>query len=228
MRILLIEDDAKVASFIKKGLEENGCEVMQAFDGATGLSLGKNNEYDVIILDVVMPEVNGVEVCKKLRKEHQVKTPIIMLTALSSTDDVVNGLEAGADDYLAKPFAFKELLWRVRALSRRKSGNITENTLKISDLIVDKSAKTVFRGQDQIDLTAKEFFLLEYFLLNKNRVISRTEILENVWDINFDLETNVVDVYVNYLRNKVDKPYKNKLIHTVIGMGYILKDENQG
>ncbi|MBX2962662.1 MAG: response regulator transcription factor [Cyclobacteriaceae bacterium] len=225
MKVLLVEDEQHVASFIRKGLEENGIQVAQAFDGATGLTMALNENYDVIILDIVMPGMNGLEVCKKLRQEHSNQTPVIMLTALGTTDDIVDGLTIGADDYLTKPFKFKELLARIQALARRKL--IVNHTLSVSDLKLDVDAKEVYRKGKQIDLTAREFRLLEYMLRNKNRVVSRTDILENVWDINHDLGTNVVDVYINYLRKKIDHDFSPPLIKTVVGMGYIIKDSDR-
>lgn len=225
MKILIVEDEPAISNFIKKGLEENGFEVSQALDGETGLQLAAGTEYQVIVLDLILPGINGLEFIKKLRNELNSHIPVLMLTALTGTDDVVTGLDAGADDYLGKPFKFKELLARIRALGRR-SGSILSNVnvLRVADLEVDLDKKTVKRGSTEIRLTPKEFFLLEYLMANKNRVVSRTDILENVWEIQFDLGTNVVDVYMNYLRNKVDKPFKEKLIHTVVGMGYVLKE----
>lgn len=225
MKILLVEDEQYVASFIRKGLEENGFQVAQAFDGTTGLTMALNDTYDVIILDIVMPGMNGLEVCKKLRTEHGNQTPVLMLTALGTTDDIVDGLTIGADDYLTKPFKFKELMARVQALARRKA--VVNKILSVSDLKLDSDAKEVFRAGKLIDLTAREFRLLEYLLLNKNRVVSRTDILENVWDINHDLGTNVVDVYINYLRKKVDHEFSPPLIKTVVGMGYTIKDADR-
>jgi two-component system, OmpR family, copper resistance phosphate regulon response regulator CusR len=224
MKILLIEDEPSVSSFIQKGLQEHQHEVKVAFDGPTGLSLARQHSFDLIILDVIMPGMNGVEVCRKLRQEENLSTPIIMLTALSSTDDVVSGLDAGADDYISKPFKFKELVARIRAISRRKSESRHSHLLQVADLQLNLDSKRVSRNEEEIKLTSREFALLEYLMKNKGKVVSRVDILENVWEVNFDMGTNVVDVYVNYLRNKVDKPYDKKLIHTVIGMGYILRD----
>jgi DNA-binding response OmpR family regulator len=225
MKILIVEDEPSISNFIKKGLEENGFETSQAFDGDMGLKLAKQDGFAVIILDLILPGINGLEVCQKLRKDLQVHTPVLMLTALSSTDDVVAGLDAGADDYLSKPFKIKELLARIRALTRRSGSLHTQvNRLKVADLEMDLDQKKVIRGGKEIRLTPKEFFLLEYLMRNRNRVVSRLDILENVWDIQFDLGTNVVDVYMNYVRNKVDKPFEQKLIQTVVGMGYIMKE----
>lgn len=227
MKILLIEDEPAISGFIKKGLEENGCEVTQAYDGEMGWVLAKRSSYDVIILDLIIPGINGLELTQKLRNELMIETPIMMLTALSETEDIVKGLNAGADDYLGKPFKFQELLARVKALARRSTDiNHQSNLLFAGDLKVDLDRKTVHREGKEIKLTPKEFFLLNYLLRNKNRVVSRMDILENVWDIQFDLGTNVVDVYVNYLRKKVDKPFDQKLIKTVTGMGYMLDSQS--
>ena len=225
MKILVVEDEPAISNFIKKGLEENGYEVTQAFDGEMGLKLAANDDFTVVILDLVLPGINGLEFCQKLRNNLQVHTPVLMLTALSTTDDVVTGLDAGADDYLGKPFKFKELLARIRALSRRQGSTLVNvNRLRVGDIEIDLDTKSVTRAGQEIRLTAKEFFLLEYLVRNKNRVVSRIDILENVWDIQFDLGTNVVDVYMNYLRNKVDKPFEKKLIKTVVGMGYMVRE----
>ena len=229
MKILVIEDEQSVSSFIRKGLEEQGHEVTQAFDGTMGLRTALQKSFDLIILDVVLPGLNGLEVCKKLREEGGTAVPVLMLTALGATDDIVMGLDAGADDYLSKPFKFKELLARIRALTRRKNLATTAKQLQVADLELDLDSKTVSRSDKPIKLTAREFNLLEYLIRNKGRVVSRVDILENVWEVNFDMGTNVIDVYVNYLRNKIDKNFSPKLIHTVVGMGYVLKegyDEN--
>ena len=225
MKILLIEDEPSVSAFIKKGLNENGYEVSQAFDGKTGLKLASENVYALIILDIILPDMNGLEICTLLRKELDYAPPVLMLTALNSTEDVVAGLDAGADDYLKKPFKFKELLARIRALSRRNNTSQAHKVLTVNDLQMDLDAKTVSRGDQEIKLTSREFTLLEFFIKHKGKVVSRVDILENVWEINFDTGTNVIDVYVNYLRNKIDKPFDQKLIHTVVGMGYILKEQ---
>ena len=226
MKILLIEDELSVSSFIKRGLEEQGNNVVQAFDGITGLKLAFQDEFDVIILDVVMPGMNGIEVCDQLKNKRMTDTPILMLTALGTTDDIVTGLETGADDYLTKPFKFKELLARINALVRR--GTVSDENealvLKVQDLNMSLKSKEVYRGSTEIVLTAREFRLLEYLLKNKNRVVSRTDILENVWEVNFDLGTNVIDVYINYLRKKIEHGFSSKIIKTVIGMGYVIKE----
>lgn len=225
MNILVVEDEKNVASFIKKGLEENGLNVTLAYDGETGLRLLQEQDFNVIVLDVILPKVNGWDVCAKIRKQLQLKTPILMLTALSSTDNLVKGLEQGADDYLAKPFKFQELLARIKALDRRNRNQVaTQSVLSFEDIEMNTDQKTVNRAGTPIKLTSREYNLLEYFLRNPNKVISRMEILENVWGVNFDLGTNVVDVYVNYLRNKVEKNFSKKVIHTVVGMGYILRN----
>ena len=223
--ILVIEDEVNVSSFVKKGLEEEGHVVDVAFDGAMGLSLACKKDYDAIVLDIVLPQMNGTEVCQRYRKEMGYNTPIIMLTALSTSDDIVRGLEIGADDYLTKPFKFRELLARINALIRRKSLGFSAKKYQFADLILDTDTKTVSRAGKKIELTSKEFRLLEYFMSNPLRVLSRTTLLESVWDKNIDLNTNIVDVYVNYLRNKVDKGFEIKLLHTIIGMGYVLKEE---
>lgn len=222
MKVLLIEDEQRVSSFIKKGLEEHGINVAVAFDGRTGLSLALSESFDVIILDVIMPELNGLEVCKAIRAESGFQSPILMLTALGTTDDLVTGLNTGADDYLSKPFKFKELLARVNSLARRKS--MVGKVMAIHDLKINVDAKEVTRNGKTIELTAREFRLLEYLLVNKNRVVSRADILENVWDVNHDLGTNVVDVYINYLRKKIDHGFSPPLIKTVVGMGYVIKE----
>jgi DNA-binding response OmpR family regulator len=226
MNILLIEDEPRVSSFIKKGLEEQRNEVMQAFDGDSGLKLARQYNFDVIILDRIMPGMNGIEVCDKLKNSYQIDSPILMLTALGTTDDIVTGLETGADDYLTKPFKFKELLARIQALARReKTANKNgSQLLKVKDLEMRLKTKEVFRDGVEIMLTAREFRLLEYLLINKNRVVSRIDILEGVWEVDFDLGTNVIDVYINYLRKKIEKGFSSKIIKTVIGMGYIIKD----
>tara|TARA_B110000211_G_C14070103_1_gene549502 strand:- start:1950 stop:2636 length:687 start_codon:yes stop_codon:yes gene_type:complete len=226
MKVLLIEDEQHVSSFIKRGLEEQGFKVTQAFDGTTGLKLATQDDFSIIILDVIMPGMNGIEVCSKLKNEFHIETPIIMLTALATTDDIVTGLETGADDYLAKPFKFKELLARMNTQIRRKSisKKAVTHLLSHGSLEVNTDAKEVKRDGVSVVLTAKEFNLLEYLLNNKNRVVSRIDILENVWEVNFDMGTNVIDVYINYLRKKIEVKGTPKIIRTVIGMGYTIKD----
>lgn len=225
MKVLVIEDELSVSSFIKRGLEEQGHQVIQAFDGVSGLKLEQNDDYDVIILDVVMPGMNGIEVCNILKNERKIDTPILMLTALGTTDDIVTGLESGADDYLSKPFKFKELIARLKAIVRRGApSDNSSSILKVQNLELNTDSKEVHRDGVEIELTAREFKLLEYLLKNKNRVVSRTDILENVWEIDFDMGTNVIDVYINYLRKKIETDSDSKIIKTVIGMGYIIKE----
>jgi two-component system, OmpR family, copper resistance phosphate regulon response regulator CusR len=225
MKLLVVEDEPKVASFLKQGLEEQNNEVTVVYDGYFARKMASENAYDAIVLDVMIPYLNGLEVSRELRAEG-VKTPILMLTALGSLDEKVNGLDAGADDYLVKPFEFKELLARLRALTKRYTDNLADQKiLKLEDLELDLNRKVARRGGKTIDLTAKEFSLLEYLIRNKNRVISRTEILEKVWEAGFDTTTNVIDVYINFLRKKIDKDFSTKIIHTMVGMGYIIKSE---
>ncbi|MHA4740883.1 response regulator [Dyadobacter sp. MSC1_007] len=225
MKLLLIEDEPKTLQSLKQGLEENGYEVDIAYDGLIGRQLAKNNAYQLIISDIIIPGINGIELCREIRSWGD-ETPILMLTALGSTDDKVTGLDAGADDYLVKPFEFKELLARVRALTKRGSTvSHTAQVLRFADLEVSLDAKTVHRSGNKINLTAREFNLLVYLIRNQGRVISKVEIAEQVWDIGFDTGTNVIEVYVNYLRKKIDKDYPVKLIHTQFGMGYVLKVE---
>jgi two-component system copper resistance phosphate regulon response regulator CusR len=226
MRILVIEDEVKVAQFIKKGLEEQSYEVDLAYDGAMGKKLILRNLYDLVILDVILPKENGFEICKDIRKLN-LQVPVLLLTALDSTDDKVTGLDAGADDYLSKPFKFRELLARVRALSRRKSNKIHALVLKLADMELSTYDKTVTRKGKKIDLTRREFFLLEFLMKNAGKVLSRSEISEQVWEVSFERGTNVVDVYINYLRNKIDADFSPKLIHTIFGMGYVLKEQKE-
>ncbi|RAU82032.1 response regulator transcription factor [Pontibacter arcticus] len=222
MKILLIEDEPKVAAFIKKGLEEQTYEVDQAYDGLFGIKLSEQNDYDLIILDIILPNMNGLDVCRHIRQQRKTM-PILMLTALGTTDDKITGLDAGADDYLTKPFEFKELLARIRALTRRVTDNGSGEKLGIADLELDVSKKTVTRGGKALNLTAREFALLYYLLRNQGRVVSRVDITEQVWETSFDTGSNVIDVYINFLRKKVDKGFETKLIHTLVGMGYVLK-----
>lgn len=228
VKILLVEDEPGVASFIKKGLEEENYQVQVAYDGQMAWQLLSAGSYDLIILDVILPGMNGVDLCRKIRESVSNRAPILMLTALNSTENIVTGLDSGADDYLAKPFKLKELLARIRALLRRssKTESDRQKILKIEDLELDPTSKIVYRKGTEIKLTSTEYRLLEYFMRNQRKILSRIDILENVWDINFDMGTNVVDVYVNYLRNKIEKEYGSKLIHTVIGMGYIMKSDS--
>lgn len=224
-KIGLAEDDLKIATLIKTGLEENGFTVTTVTDGRAALETFLHTTPDLVILDIMMPGLNGIEVCRQLKASNK-KLPVLMLTALGSIDDKVTGLNAGADDYLVKPFHFKELLARIAALLRRYEPQEIEansHLLSYEDITLDTSSKEVQRAGTQITLTAKEFTLLELFLRNPNRLLSRQYIAENAWDINFDTGTNVIDVYVNFLRNKIEKGFNRKLIHTKINMGYILK-----
>lgn len=223
IRILVVEDEPKVASFVKRGLEENGFSVDIAYDGAVGKKMFEAGDYNLVILDVNLPYKNGIELCKEIRSLNQ-KIPVIMLTALGTTEDKLSGFDSGADDYLVKPFEFRELLARIRSLLKRISISETgSNVLKFLDLEMNLDTWEVTRGNRKIELTQKEFALLEYLLRNKGRVVSRVDIAEKVWDITFDTGTNVIDVYVNFLRKKIDRDFPQKLIHTQTGVGYILK-----
>jgi DNA-binding response OmpR family regulator len=223
MRILVVEDEKKVASFIKKGLEEEYYSVDTAFDGKEGLHLALSEEYDLIILDVMLPLKDGFSVLKELRQEN-VSTPVLFLTAKESLTNKVEGLNLGADDYLTKPFSFEELVARIRALFRRASGTKTIE-LKAGDLILDTQTHKVLRGDNEITLTPKEYSILEYLIRNKNKIVSRTILTEHVYDYHFDTDTNVIDVYINKLRNKIDKGSSRQLLFTVRGVGYTIKDE---
>ena len=222
MRILVIEDEKKIADFIKRGLKEEGYAIDVAYDGQEGHFLAKTNEYDLILLDLMLPKLDGITLCKKLKAEGT-PSPIIMLTAKSSVKDKVAGLDAGADDYLTKPFAFEELLARIRAVLRNKEAT-KATKLQAADLALDLVTHKVTRAGREIELTAKEYALLEYFMRNAGSIITRTMISEHVWNVDFDTFTNVIDVYVNYLRNKIDAGRGKKLIHTVRGRGYLLKE----
>lgn len=222
MRILLVEDEKKIASFIKRGLKEERYLVDVADEGERALSMAEVSPYDLIVLDIMLPGRDGISVCKELRSK-KIGTPILMLTAKDKIGDKVLGLDSGADDYLTKPFSFDEFLARVRALLRRKEASKT-TTLKVADLELDQLTHTVKRGGKEIPLTAKEYALLEYLMLNANQVVTRTMLSEHVWHEDFDSFTNVIDVYVNYLRNKVDKGFKKRLIRTVRGTGYALRE----
>lgn len=223
MRILVVEDQPKMASFIKKGLLAQGHIVDLTETGAAAESLVSENPYDLIVLDVGLPDQNGMDTARHIRRDG-FKGPILMLTALSSTKDKIHGLDAGADDYLTKPFDFEELLARIRALLRRNSGSETSTKLRFSDIELDMVLRKVIRDNKELNLTAREFSLLEYFMRHPNRPLTRVEISEHVWDVNFDTNTNVIDVYINMLRKKVDAPFSKKLIHTMVGFGYILKE----
>jgi DNA-binding response OmpR family regulator len=226
MKVLLVEDEPGVVSFIRRGLIEASHEVSVAMDGVTAWQMIQMTIPDIIILDIMLPSMNGIELCRKIRSQ-QIQAPIIMLTALGTSENIVTGLDSGADDYMIKPFKFSELLARISAVTRRVSGHSTQgDIITIDDLLIDTRGKIVKRGEERLNLTAKEYNLLEFLARNKGRVFSRAEILERVWDINFDMNTNVVDVYINYLRRKVDKQRDKKLIQTVVGIGYVLRDEH--
>jgi DNA-binding response OmpR family regulator len=224
-KLLLVEDEQKIADTLKLGLTENGYQVDVAYDGGIGWKLFQQNTYNLVILDLNLPGINGYDLCKNIRSRDG-SVPIIMLTALNSLENKIEGYDAGADDYIIKPFAFKELLMKIRVLLKRTMNQYIPvgTLLKAADLEMNLDSKEITRGGKTINLTAKEFQLLEYLLRNKNRVVSRADIAINVWDIDFDTNTNVIDVYINYLRNKVDKPFDHKLIQTQVGMGYILKE----
>jgi DNA-binding response OmpR family regulator len=230
MEILVIEDEIKVAEVLKRGLIEEGYKVDNAFDGKTGLEMAITGTYDIILLDINLPLINGLDLCKRLREKDEV-TPVLMLTALGMSDDIVNGLEAGADDYLPKPFRFNELYARIKALTRRKKITVTipkknegsTDIFMLEDLQIDFDAREIKRGGKSIQLTAREYALLEYLARNAGKVRSRREIAESVWGLDFETGTNFIDVYINYLRNKIDKPFDKKLIQTITGFGYALK-----
>lgn len=225
-RICLIEDEQKVASFITKGLEEQGYNVKTAGEGTSALKLLQQEQFDLLIMDVMLPDTNGIELCRTVRQKDT-QTPILMLTALNQVHDKVAGLKAGADDYLVKPFHFSELLARMEALMRRNKNAEENHVLTFDDLTLDTWSKTAERAGKKITLTAKEYTLLELFMQNPNKILSREYIAEKVWEIGFDTGTNFIDVYVNYLRKKIEKDFNSKLIHTVIGMGYILKQSGK-
>ncbi|MGZ4037553.1 MAG: response regulator transcription factor [Bacteroidia bacterium] len=223
-RILIVEDEPKVALFIKEGLEENQFGAEIAYDGLTGKQMALNGNFDAVILDVNLPVMNGLEVCREIRKMN-LTVPVLMLTALGTTEDKLNGFDNGSDDYLVKPFEFRELLARIKVMLKRSQQNTAHgHVLRIADLELNTETKTVKRNNIQIELTAKEFALLELLMVNKGKVISRAEIAEKIWEITFDTGTNVIDVYINFLRKKIDKNFSTKLIHTYIGMGYTLKE----
>lgn len=226
MKILLIEDEPNVISFVRRGLMEAHHEVSVAMDGVTGLDMIETGAPDIVLLDVMLPGMNGIELCRKVRSK-KISVPIIMLTALGTSENIVAGLQNGADDYIVKPFKFSELLARIGAVTRRASRPAGDEPtlITIDDLVIDTRGKLVSRGEQRVTLTATEYNLLEFLAANSGKVFSRLEIMERVWDINFDTNTNVVDVYINYLRRKIDKPGMQKLIHTVVGMGYVLREE---
>ncbi|MBS1565146.1 MAG: response regulator transcription factor [Bacteroidetes bacterium] len=225
MKILLVEDEAAVATMISRGLKESGYSVTVAPDGQTGWDMISTHDFDIVILDIMLPGINGLELCRKMRRES-IATPVLMLTALGTTENIVTGLDGGADDYLTKPFKFAELEARLRTLLRRTANTTTtpKDYLQVSDLVINSAAKAVTRKGRAISLTSTEYRLLEYMVRNRGRVLSRMEMLEHVWSIDFNMSTNVVDVYVNYLRKKIDKQSDQKLIQTVVGMGYIIND----
>lgn len=226
MKILIIEDEIRLAEFIKKGLDENSHHTDIAKDGEIGLEMAFNNDYDVIIMDVNMPKMNGYDVTQAIRNENQ-NTPILMLTAMGTLNDKALGFDAGIDDFLVKPFQFQELLMRLNALHRRSSlvqNQVKKNILKVADLEIDLTSRTVNRASITINLTAKEYALLEYLMINHNRVVSRIDIAERIWDSDLDPASNTIDTYINFLRKKIDKDFPSKLIHTIVGMGYMLKN----
>lgn len=230
-KILVIEDETHVMSFIRKGLREEGYDVSVAVDGSTGLEMFRHNRFDLVVLDIMLPGLTGYEVCREM-KSIDVSIPILFLTALGTPENIALGLNTGADDYLVKPFKFIEFTARINSLLRRGQSNQANalqaqqdtQTYRIGDLEVNDYTKTVKLSGDELVLTATEYKLLLFFMKNKGRVVSRSEILNDVWDVGFDMGTNVVDVYVNYLRKKIDRPANTKLIHTVVGMGYVLKE----
>jgi two-component system copper resistance phosphate regulon response regulator CusR len=224
MGILLVEDEPNVVSVIKRGLTDYGFEVSVAANGATGLQMALDHDFDLVILDVMLPVMDGIQVCKRIRQQKKMM-PIIMLTALDSTENIVSGLDSGADDYMVKPFKIAELAARLRTLLRRSGSDIpADNTYAIGNLTLNTESKIAYRNNEALKLTATEYRLLEYFVKNQKKVLSRIQILENVWDIDFNMGTNVVDVYVNYLRKKLEKNGGPNLIHTVFGMGYLMKE----
>ncbi|SHM93735.1 DNA-binding response regulator, OmpR family, contains REC and winged-helix (wHTH) domain [Chitinophaga jiangningensis] len=226
-KILVVEDEVKVANAVKQGLEENGFEVDVAYDGRMGKSLAASNPYELVILDLNLPHFNGYELCEVIRAKNN-RVPIIMLTALGGVDDKMQAFELGADDYLVKPFDFRELLARIRVFLKRAGAEPTQSTqfkITIADLEIDREKKEVTRAGKKIALTAKEYQLLEFLALHKGKVISKLTIAEKVWDIDFDTGTNVIEVYMNFLRKKIDKDFDSKLLHTKTGMGYYLSEE---
>jgi len=225
MNLLVIEDERKTADALKMGLEENGYSVDVAYEGMEGLALLKTNKYQLVISDIIMPKLNGISLCRQIRA-YQSNIPVLLLTALDSKDDIINGLDAGADDYLTKPFDFRELLDRIRVLTKRMDqGAISSLPLQFADIVINPKNKAVTRSGTAVELTAKEFKLLEYFLRKPNAVISRADLARDIWNIDFNTGTNIVEVYINYLRNKIDKPFAKKLIHNIHGVGYILKEQ---
>ncbi len=223
--ILVVEDEPKVATFIKKGLEKSSFTTEVANDGMMGNKMALKNNYHAIIVDINLPKMNGYDLCKLIRQKKP-EVPILILSALDSIDDKLLGFDIGADDYLVKPFEFSELLARLKSLLKRVSGVVRgANSINIADLAIDSERKEVKRMNNRIDLSAKEYYLLEYLAKNAGKVISRAELAEKIWGISFDSGTNVIDVYINFLRKKIDKDYEKKLIHTYIGIGYTLKED---
>lgn len=222
MRILIVEDEKTLANLIKQGFEEEGFAVDVAYDGEDGLFFAQNNIYDCIVLDIMLPVIDGITILKKLREQNN-STPIIMLTAKDTVKDKVLGLDSGSDDYLTKPFSFEELLSRTKAIIRRRYAT-SSPIIIIDDLEIDTAKKTVKRANIQIDLSAKEYALLEYLAVNKNKVVSRSNIIEHLYNEEFDLDSNIIDVFINRIRNKIDRNFDKKLIHTIRGMGYALKE----
>jgi DNA-binding response OmpR family regulator len=223
MKILLVEDETSLASFIQKGMASEGYDLKVAYDGQMGQRLFDQQPYDVVVLDVNLPLMNGFELCRYI-KQHSPRQAVLLLTALDALQDKESGFGAGADDYLVKPFEFRELLLRIRALARRSSAYAGQHAvLQAADLEMDTNARAVHRAGQRIELTTREYALLEYLLVNKGKTVSRIDIAEKVWDLHFDTNTNVIDVYINYLRKKIDKNFEQKLLHTVVGMGYLLQ-----
>ena len=225
MKVLLVDDDQQLSSFVKMGLEDHDINVTTAYDGKFGEQLALTKPFDVIILDVILPAINGFEVCRTLR-EKKVSTPILMLTSLDSTEDKVSGLDLGADDYLAKPFEFPELLARIKALHRRDKEGVVQPYIRIADLKIDTLTKKVFRADREIKLTAKEYRILELLAVHKGKVFERIEIAQKIWGFSFNTGTNVIDVHINALRNKIDRDHQQKLIQTVVGLGYAIDDND--
>ncbi len=227
-KLLVIEDEKRLAEVLKAGFEEHGYLVDTALDGYIGRNMIRKNKYDLVILDINLPLVNGYELCREIRLQNS-EIPIIMLTAMGEPENKIAGFDVGTDDYVIKPFDFQELLARVKVFLRRSviHESKEEKVIKIDDLVINLTKKTVQRGDNLIELTAKEFALLQYLAKNKGIVVSRVDIAEKIWDVNFDTGTNYIDVYINYLRKKIDKDFKNKLIHTRVGLGYVLKDPSE-
>jgi len=226
VKILIVEDEERIASLVRRGLEEQGHIAVVAYDGLSGKKLALQNDYDLVISDIILPHLTGIELCREIRMAKP-DLPVILLTALGTTDDKVDGFDAGADDYLVKPFDFRELLVRIRAVMNRKGGKSATQPviLKYADLELNNQTKIVSRSGKEISLTPKELKLLEYMMQNSERVLTRVEIAEKVWDTHFDTGTNFIDVYINYLRKKIDKDFSSKLIHTKSGLGFIFKEE---